>query len=260
MSTDPNVAQSNEQILNDIQTLQQIEKQLFDSLEANPQLSSEEQEKIIQKINQISTMRINLYQTLSGVNDFFQNAMNSSIGTLQQQSTAISIIESELNRSKQQLSKLEDSNVNKIRLIEINDYYGERYAEHAELMKIVLYTLVPIIILVALNKTGLVPSTIYLVLLIVISGIGAVFFWKKFASIIMRSNMNYQEYDWGFDPALASATPAAAASTTDPWAASAGVGTCIGQGCCSDGLTWNSELNQCIVSAPVSGSNNASPV
>lgn len=260
MSTDPNIAQSNEQILNDIQTLQQIEKQLFDSLEVNPQLSSEEQEKIIQKINQISTMRINLYQTLSGVNDFFQNAMNSSIGTLQQQSTAISIIESELNRSKQQLSKLEDNNVNKIRMIEINDYYGERYSEHADLMKIVIYTLVPIIILVALNKTGLVPSTIYLVLLIIISGVGAVFFWKKFASIITRNNMNYQEYDWGFDPSSVSTPTAVAASTTDPWAASAGAGTCIGQGCCSDGLTWNSELNQCIVSAPASCSNNASPV
>lgn len=251
MSSDPNIAQSNEQILNDIQTLQQIEKELFDSLETNPQLSSEEEEKIIQKINQISTMRINLYQTLSGVNDFFQNAMNSSIGTLQQQSTAISIIESELNRSKQQLSNMEDNNANKIRLIEINDYYGERYSEHAELMKIVIYTLVPIIILVALNKTGLVPATIYLVLLIVISGIGAVFFWKKFASIIMRSNMNYQEYDWGFDPASVGTTPAPAASTTDPWADTTGSGTCIGQVCCSDGLTWSSKLNQCIIPAPV---------
>ena len=73
MSTEePNIAQTNEQILNDIQALQQIEKQLFENLESNPQLSSEEQQKIISKINQLSNMRINLYQTLSGVNDFFR--------------------------------------------------------------------------------------------------------------------------------------------------------------------------------------------
>jgi hypothetical protein len=252
MSTEPNIAQTNEQILNDIQSLQQIEKQLFDNLESNPQLSSEEQQKTIAKINQISNMRINLYQTLSGVNDFFQNAMTSSLGTLQQQTTAIGIIESELNRSKQELSKLEDSNVNKIRMVEINDYYGEKYAEHSQLMKIVIYTLVPIIVLAVLNNSGILPSSIYFILLIIVSAIGGFFFWKRFASIIMRSNMNYQEYDWGFDQSSLKAAPVAAAPTRDPWAASTSMstsGTCIGQGCCSDGLSWSQTLNQCISQA-----------
>ena len=35
----PNISQNNEQILNDIQSLQQIEKQLFSGLENNPNLS-----------------------------------------------------------------------------------------------------------------------------------------------------------------------------------------------------------------------------
>ena len=249
MATEPNIAQTNEQILNDIQTLQQVEKQLFGNLETNTHLTSEEQQGILQKINQLSTMRINLYQSLSGVNDFFQNAMNSSIGTLQQQTTAIGIIENELNQSKKQLSNLEESNINKIRLVEINDYYGDKYAEHSQLMKIVIYTLVPIIILATLNNTGLLPPSIYFILLIIISVIGGVFFWKKFASIIMRNNMNYQEYDWGFDLATATTPSVTINSAPDPWAASTSLtapGTCIGQGCCSDGLAWSSTLNQCI--------------
>ena len=248
MSTEePNIAQTNEQILNDIQALQQIEKQLFENLESNPQLSSEEQQKIISKINQLSNMRINLYQTLSGVNDFFQNALSSSVGTLQQQSAAIGIIEGELNRSKNQLSELEDDNMNKIRLVEINNYYGDKYAEHSQLMKIVIYTLVPIIILATLNNKGILPSSIYYGLLIIVSAIGGFYFWKRFASLIMRDNMNYQEYDWGFDPSSVRATPMAAASTNDPWAnAQSASGTCIGQGCCSDGLSWSKTLNQCI--------------
>ena len=248
MSTEePNIAQTNEQILNDIQALQQIEKQLFENLESNPQLSSEEQQKIISKINQLSNMRINLYQTLSGVNDFFQNALSSSVGTLQQQSTAIGIIEGELNRSKNQLSELEDDNMNKIRLVEINNYYGDKYAEHSQLMKIVIYTLVPVIILATLNNKGILPSSIYYGLLIIVSAIGGFYFWKRFASLIMRDNMNYQEYDWGFDPSSVRATPIAAASTSDPWAnAQSASGTCIGQGCCSDGLSWSKTLNQFI--------------
>lgn len=246
MSTEPNIAQTNEQILNDIQALQQIEKQLFENLESNPQLSSKDQQNMILKINQLSNMRINLYQTLSGVNDFFQNALTSSVGTLQQQTTAVGIIESELNRSKKQLAQLEDSNLNKIRLVEINDYYGEKYAEHSQLMKIVIYTLVPIIIIAALNNAGILPSSIYLGLLIIVSAIGGFYFWKRFASLIMRDNMNYQEYDWGFDPSSVRAAPIAAASMSDPWANTLSVsGTCVGQGCCSDGLSWSKTLNQC---------------
>ena len=41
---------------------------------------------------------------------------------------------------------------NKMRLVEINDYYGDKYAEHSQLMKIVIFTLIPVIILAILNK------------------------------------------------------------------------------------------------------------
>jgi len=250
----PNIAQNNEQILNDIQTLQEMEKKLLNNLEANTdKLTPQQQEQIVEKMNQISNMRINLYQTLSGVNNFFQGALSSSIGTLQQQTVAIDIIENELNQSKRQLDLLENERLNKIRLVEINDYYGEKYAEHSQFMKIIIFTLIPIIILAFLYNNGLLPETIYYVLLVIISAIGAFFMWRRFASIIMRDNMNYQAYDWFFDPKSApSASPSQ--TTTDPWAAPAGMGTCIGQNCCSTGQMWDDKLNQCVGSSSVSTS------
>ena len=150
----PNIAQNNEQILNDIQTLQEMEKKLLNNLEANAdKLTPQQQEQIVEKMNQISNMRINLYQTLSGVNNFFQDALSSSIGTLQQQTVAIDIIENELNQSKRRLDVLENERQNKIRLVEINDYYGEKYAEHSQFMKIIIFTLIPVIILAFLYNT-----------------------------------------------------------------------------------------------------------
>jgi hypothetical protein len=248
----PNIAQNNEQILNDIQTLQEMEQKLLNNLEANAaKLTPQQQEQIVEKMNQISNMRINLYQTLSGVNNFFQDALSSSIGTLQQQTVAIDIIENELNQSKRRLDILENERQNKIRLVEINDYYGEKYAEHSQFMKIIIFTLIPVIILAFLYNTGLVPDTIYYVLLVIISAVGAFFIWRRFASIIMRDNMNYQAYNWFFDPKSApSASPSQ--SATDPWAAPTGFGTCIGQNCCSTGQTWDDKLNQCVGSSSVS--------
>jgi hypothetical protein len=247
----PNIAQNNEQILNDIQSLQQMEQQLFNSLETNTTLTPQQQQQIVEKMNQLSNMRINLYQTLSGVNGFFQNALSSSVGTLQEQTVAIGIVENELNQAKARLQLLEDEKNNKIRLVEINDYYGDKYAEHSQLMKIIIYTLVPIIILALLNNKGILPNMIYYILLVIIAVIGSYFFWTRFASTIMRDNMNYQEYNWYFDP---NSAPSGSASSNDPWLTLNLPGTCVGQLCCSDGQTWDASLNQCIGASTVTES------
>lgn len=247
MSGLPNVQENNEQLLNDIQSLQQMEQQLFSNLEANPNLSTSDQQKIIDKMNQLSNMRLNLYQTLSGVNNFFENALNTSIGSLKEQVVAIGIVENELNRAKNRLEILEQEKNNKIRLVEINNYFGDKYAEHSQLMKIIIFTLIPVIIIALLNNKGILPNTIYYILLVIISLIGAIFFWYRFSSIIMRDNMNYQEYDWYFNP---DAAPSGSTTITDdPWSSgSLNLGTCIGDSCCSDGLTYDASLNQCVES------------
>ena len=241
----PNISQNNEQILNDIQSLQQMEQQLFNNLETNTTLTPQQQQQIVEKMNQISNMRINLYQTLSGVNGFYQNALSSSIGTLQEQTVAIGIVEKELNQAKKRLEMMEAERNNKIRLVEINDYYGDKYAEHSQLMKIIIFTLIPVIILATLNNKGILPNTIYYILISIVSVIGAYFFWVRFASIITRDNMNYQEYNWYFTPDSAP-TGTSTTSSSDPWVSTTMTGVCIGESCCSTGQTWDASLNQCI--------------
>jgi hypothetical protein len=246
MSGLPNIQENNEQILNDIQSLQQMEQQLFSSLESNPNLTTAQQQEIIKKMNQLSNMRVNLYKTLSGVNNYFENALNSSIGSLKEQVVAIDIIETELNRSKKRLELLEEEKNNKIRLVEINSYFGDKYAEHSQLMKIILFTLIPIIILALLNNKGILPNTIYYILLIIISVIGAYFFWRRFASIIMRDNMNYQSYNWYFNPKSTGSSSTGSTSYSDPWDNGLDLTTCIGDACCSPGLTYDANVNQCM--------------
>ena len=243
----PNVQENTTQILNDIQSLQTIEQQLFSSLEENTGLTTQQQQQIIEKINNISKMRINLYETLNGVNSFFQNALANSKGTLTEQTTAIDIVEKELNISKKRLKVLEEEKNNKIRLVEINDYYGQKYAEHSDLMKIIVIMLVPILILAILSNKGLLPVKIYYILIGIIALIGGVFIWKTMFSIMLRDPMNYQEYNWYFDPN--DAPTSTTTSSTDPWASTTTTstyGTCVGDDCCSDGLVYDSTLNQCI--------------
>jgi hypothetical protein len=239
----PDISNVVEKILGDIQNLQQMETELFNKIEKDSSLTPQQQSAVVDQINKLSTMRSNLYSTLSEINNFYESAMGSSTGTLQQQTAAINIVETELNRSKARLKALQMERNNKIRLVEINTYYGEKYAEHSSLMRIIIFTLIPIIILTIIYNTGILPSKIYYIIFIIIGFMGAWYFWQTYASIITRDNMNYDAYNWNFNPDTA--PKSISGDTTDPWA-SIGGGTCVGEYCCSLGQTYDDTLNQCV--------------
>jgi hypothetical protein len=239
----PDVSNVVEKIVSDIQHLQQMEQELFNKIERNASLTPQQQMEIVDQINKLSTMRSNLYSTLREINSFYESAMDSSTGTLKQQTAAINIVETELNRSKRRLQALKMERNNKIRLVEINTYYGDKYAEHSSLMRIIIFTLIPIIILTILLNKGLIPRFIYFILFAIVGFIGAWYFWQTYASIITRDNMNYDAYDWRFDPN--SAPKSTSDDTTDPWA-SISAGICVGEYCCSDGQTYDTTINQCV--------------
>ena len=249
MSTQlPNVSNNTQKIVEDIQALQKMEQQMFSSLENNPNLSETQKQKIVKKIKKLSEMRISLYQTMGGVNQFFKNALLSSQGALQEQTIAINMIESELNETKQRLDMLMQEKNNKLRLVEINTYYGDQYAEHTGIMKILVITLIPIIILAILNSKGIIPTNIYYILVGIIAVIGGYFFVNIFLSIISRDNMNYQQYDWAFDASYAPTTSVLDGSknAVNPWSTPVTLG-CSNSSCCAAGTKWDSSANTCTV-------------
>lgn len=239
-------ATNNEQILTDIQKLQDIEKSLFNNLEQIG-LTAEQQKQLVEKINTISTMRVNLYQTLNNLNTQFGDALQSANYTLKDQKAAVEIVENELNNSKKRMELLEEQKNNKIRLIQINDYYGQRYAEHTDLMKILILMLIPIIILAVIYNKGFIPSSVYYILIAIIALIGSIFLSKRFISILSRDNMNYESYRWAFNVADAPKSNEEGEGE-DPWlSTNIKVGTCIGEMCCADGLVYDSDMSQCVM-------------
>ena len=219
----PNVQENNQQILTDIQSLQAIEKSLFTTLESNPSLTTEQQEEIINKISDISNMRVNLYHTLNDVNGYFQKALTNSQGTLEEQATAIGIVETELNQAKAELTLLEEEKNNKIRLIEINNFYGDKYEDHTSLMKYIMLTIIPIIICLALLNRNIISQKVFYILLVIICAIGAFFIILKLMFMWNRDNMNYQEFNWYFDPSsapVATTNSSSSSTSDDPWSVS----------------------------------------
>jgi hypothetical protein len=234
--------EKNEQTLSDIRKLQQIEQELYDSLEKNKNISVDEKNKIITKISEISQMRVNLYSNLKEIYSFFQKNISSSRTTLAEQMMAIDIVENELNESKRKLQVLEDEKSNKLRLVEINTYYGKQYNSHAWLMKSIVIICIPVLILSILKNTGILPAFISSAIIAVIIFIGLIWIGRQIIDMSNRDNMNYDEYNWYFNTSNAPSnnTPIV---TEDPWATPSMV--CVGAQCCNQYSIYDSKKNLC---------------
>ena len=237
---DPSVS---ENIITNITELQNMEQQLINSLDTNPSFTATQKQEIIAKIQQISTIRANLYSTIGNLNDNYVDKLTTSQSILGDQLSAIQIIEKELTTSRNNLQETEDIKNNTQRMIEINSYYGEKYAESSNLMKILIFMLVPIIILAMLNRYNLLPNTVYYILVGIIALIASIYLWTRLFSMWSRNNMDYDTYDWHF---AAKSAPNPGTVSDAPWIT--GVpSTCVDRRCCSEGLDWDGTLGQCVI-------------
>ena len=237
---DPSIS---ENIITNITELQNMEQQLINSLDMNPSFTVAQKQEIVSKIKQVSTIRANLYATIGNLNDNYIDKLSTSHSILGDQLAAIQIIENELEESRNGLQEMEDIKNNTQRMIEINSYYGEKYAESSNLMKIIIYMLIPIIILAMLNRYSLLPNNVYYVLVAIIAFIAGIYLWSRLFSMWSRNNMEYDTYDWHF---TAKNAPNPGKRVDTPWITGL-PSTCIDRSCCSEGLDWDGSLGQCVI-------------
>lgn len=243
-----------QQVLNNITQLQTQEKDLYDSLE-DASLSPEQKKQIINKINQISQMRMNMYSSMKDMYANYQQGVSSSQSTLDQQMVAIDILENELNDAKQRMNVLQDQKYNKLRLVQINTYYGKRYQSHIQILKVIVIMCVPLIILAVLANKGILPLNLYVFLSGLVLVIGLVIIGLQIVDISNRDNMNWDEYNWYFDQSNAPTESSSSSETTDsssssssnPWTSIST--TCIGSACCYEGTTYDESKKVCILNS-----------
>ena len=243
-----NLQEKNQQVLNNISQLQTQEKQLYDSLD-DVSLTTEQKQQIINQINEISQMRLNMYASMKDMYSYYQKNVSASRSTLGQEVSAIDILENELNQSKKRINLIEDRKNDKLRLVEINTYFGKRYNAHANLMKTIVIICIPIIILAVLTNNGILPSSIYKLLVVIILVIGSIFIGMQIIDMSNRDDMNWDEYNWYFNKSKAPVDTnfTGNASSSDPWTTP--TVTCIGSACCYNGSTYDSTKNVCVPNA-----------
>lgn len=184
--------------LNNIKDLQNLEKELYTKLEisATSQGNAAEQTDLINRINKISQIRMSLLETLNTMSNTLQTQVGNSRVNLVDQLTLIDVIEKQLNQIKAQMNQSDNIKNNKLRMVEINTYYGKRYRSYTELMKIVIFSCILFLILALLKKKELLPENIANGLLSIFLLISLFFFLRKVNDIYWRDNMDFDQFNW----------------------------------------------------------------
>lgn len=233
-----------EQVEKDIQTINKMETSLFQSMH-NDELTDEQYENTKNKIKELMNMRIRLHRLLEDINQAHIIQFGSSADTLAKQQLAMDIIQKEMDKSSHKLQALEDERNKKVRLVELNEYYEERYEEHITFVKIVIVMLVVLIFIGVVNKTGILPTSVYYGCISIVAAIGAYYMWKTILSIMMRDPMVYSEYKWNFNASSAPTVGENADLENDPWALPEINTTCIGSACCAEDQEYDYTTNRC---------------
>ena len=133
-----NMEERHEQTLKSIQELQNIEKQLIQQLNtkvASNTSTKEEQEQLINRINELSQMRVDLFRNLQDVYKNTKDNVATSRSNLVNQLTTTQVVENEMNNVKGNLASLKSDKYNKLRMVEINNNLTGRYRAYINLFQ-----------------------------------------------------------------------------------------------------------------------------
>ena len=194
------------QTMANIKQLQTMEKNLYaqiQQLALSPnEKTAAKQEIIIKRINDLSHTRQLQFNNLKNEYGFLQENVSRDRTELVSQLTVLGVVEKDLNNAKARLNEMKDMRNSKMRLIEINTYYGKRYASYAGLMKIIFVLCIFILLLTIIHKKKYIPDSISNALIVIILVVGLYFLLRKIIDMYGRDNMNYDEFDFGGRPEM----------------------------------------------------------
>ncbi len=234
------------EIINNINNLQSIENALFIKLSTDTSLDPASRSEIVDQINKLAKARGDLYNNMNDFSSQIETVAGERRNALVQNSVAVSVIKDQIENSKQTLTGLEEDKSNKMRLVEINSYYGKKYEFQTEIMKIIILTCVPVLVISILLKKGFIPNMIATGLIIIVIAVGLIVTGHKVIDLNKRNKFNFDQYDHPFNPYAVQVSKTENTNLSDINKMSFAT-SCLGPSCCTDGQTkWDEVTKKCI--------------
>ena len=185
-------------VLNQVQNLQNIEKDLY--IKLNQAKTASQRKALILQINNLSKQRISLYEYLIYYTQVIRGSVQQNRANLDNTTYNISLVEESMNKTKDVLDKNNSEQANQYRLIQINTYYGKKYAANTEIIKTIIFFMIPLLGLAILSNKSILNTQLSRYLSATIIVIGIIVVGKQVIDIMYRNNMNFDKFDWNFNP------------------------------------------------------------
>ena len=147
--------------IKNIQDLQEIEKYMFKNLQDLNKSSAgsiQESSAIKSRMNELTAMRIALFNQLKNMYKDTQQLTSDNRSNLADQITMTKVIENELDNAKKQLVVLKQEKLNKKRLVELGEYEYDRFSSHKNILKVIVYGVLGILFVIFLMNFGWFPA------------------------------------------------------------------------------------------------------
>jgi hypothetical protein len=226
-----------------IDKLSKAEQQLVEQISETKDAT--EQARLTNNLILIQDTRTDLINVLSSINKYYTQNLRGSSQTLEQQTDAVAIMDKEMEQAKKRLAYINEQKQNKLRVVEINQYYSASYAEWTRLIKILTITIIMFSIIITIQKYfTFLPGSVSYTLMFIISIISLYYIFVTIASIYSRDKMVYDEYNWNFN---INSAPKMSTNTNfiNPFKLPT-ITTCINANCCQDGTLWNDSIGKCV--------------
>jgi len=192
--------------------------------------SAKEQEEKYKELQLLQHLRGGLVSFLPTLVQNTASTVASSRAALANQMTVAEIMNQQVEQAKIGLGKVAGTQENKMRMVEVNTYYSDRYQAQAGLMRLIIIICVAFLLIVILMKKNLIPQSVATILLVGVVLIGGFLAALRHYNISSRSNMVFDEFDWNANP------PAYEPGEGNGLGADIGL-PCVDSACCIEGET-----------------------
>jgi hypothetical protein len=237
-----------ESILSLLQQSQTAERELYSTLRADKgTLTAEEREAIVADINKESDKRRQYYETLESNSKLRAEYKSGVLDASARQVSTLKLLEDQLDAAKGVLNSMMHQKHNKMKMIEINTYFGKQYQGYAGVAIVLCVVLLLQAVPFAVEKYLGAPEVADW-LSTILWWTGGLYLLYRVIDVLMRRSDNYDEYVWWMAPTTSAEMETANASSGQIIDVS-GIDIpelCLGSYCCGPGTSW-SDASGCVI-------------
>lgn len=250
-------------MIESITEMQNREKQLHNKFHSN---TPELKRRSLAEMHELMRLRVEMFNKLKSG---YARDVEISSEDLEQQMSTLYIVENELEQAREELKKLNEQYVDKMRMVEISTYFSEKYRAYNGLFKLIFIWMIPIFLLLFIGHRNPIPerfmnkdnsNTIFLVLILLVTFFALYQILNLAYDLKLRNNMNFNEYDFGgsfdYDKAVSkySSDNLGVAAFDERELKEVekefNLG-CIDSTCCADGTLYDAVKKQCVSATKV---------